>query len=169
MGTVIYEASPFQAFLGSIGTTLLLVVLGVTAIGMSVFRSKDSRFTRVSTGLAGAFLLLISCGLAALTLFSLSNGARTVVLELNDKTIAADNCGDNGETCNRYVLSAATSTNTYDFDVPYDVYNKIQLNGCYQLTYYPNTGFYGLWLNTSSYQRIDNITRIAAADLAMCH
>ena len=168
MGTILYEASPIQAFLGSIGTTFFLVILGVLAIGMAVFRSRNKRLTRVSTGIAGAFLLIVSCILAALTIVSLSNGARTVRLKLSDKTIAADNCGDNGETCNRYVLSATTDTNAYDFDVPYGVYNKVEKNTCYQITYYPNTGFYGLWLNTSSYQRIDAITRIATANPAMC-
>ena len=168
MGTVIYEASPFQAFLGSIGTTVFLVVLGVVGIGMAVFRSRDKRSTRVSTGLAGAFLLLVSCVLAALIFVSFSRGARTVMLELNDKTIAADTCGDNGETCNRYVLSAIAGTDAYDIDVPYNVYNIVQLNTCYQFTYYPNTGILGLGSNTSSYHQIDNITRIVAADPATC-
>ena len=168
MGTVIYEASPFQAFLGSIGTALFLIVLGVVAIGLAVFRSKDNRFRRISTGLAGAFLLLVSCVLAATTIYSLSSSTQTIALVLNDKTIAADTCGDNGETCNHYVLSATTNTNAYDFDVPYDVYNTVQLNTCYQFTYYPNTGFLGLRPNTSSYHQIDNITKIAVADPATC-
>ena len=168
MGTVIYEASPFQAFLGSIGTTLFLVVLGAVAIGMSVFRSKIKKLTRVVTGLAGAFLLAASCVLAALTFLSFSGGARTVLLMLDDKTVAVDTCGDNGGTCNRYVLSATTNANSYDFDVPYDVYNKVRLNTCYQFTYYPNTGLFDLGSNMGSYHRIDNITRIAAADRAGC-
>ncbi len=168
MGTVIYEAGPFQAFLGSMGTTLFLVVLGVAAIGVAVFRRKDKKLTQVSTGIAGAFLLIVSCALAALTIFSYTSGARTLSLILNDKTVATDNCGDNGATCTRYVLSATTPTNVYDFDVPQDVYNKVQMNACYQIAYYPNTGFLGLWLNTSSYQRIDNITKIAVADPATC-
>ena len=168
MGTVIYEASPFQAFLGSLGTILFLVVIGLVGIGIAVFRSNDRKATRILTGVLGVFLLIVSCVLAAFTLFSFSSGARTITLGLDNKTIAEDNCGDNGETCTRYVLSATTSTNAYDFDVPQNVYEKIQVNGCYQISYYPNASLFGLWLNTNSYQRIDNITKITVADPSAC-
>jgi hypothetical protein len=168
MGTVIYEAGPFQAFLGSLGTILLLMVVGVVGIGMAVLRGNDKRSTRILTGALGVFLLIVSCVLAVSAFFSFTSGARTVTLGLDSKTIATDNCGDNGETCTRYVLSATTSTNSYDFDVPQNVYDQAQVNGCYQITYYPNMSFYGLWLNTSSYQRIDNIARIAIADPSAC-
>jgi len=168
MGPVIYQASPFQAFLGSLGTILFLFVLGVFGIGTAIVRSKDRKRTRIFTGVLGVFLIIVGCVFAALTLYSFSSGARTITLALNDKTIAEDNCGDNGGTCTRYVLSADTSSNAFDFDVPLDAYQRAQLNVCYQITYYPNNGFYGSWLNTSSYQRIDNITRIAVADPSAC-
>ncbi|HUH99143.1 MAG TPA: hypothetical protein VLZ89_17420 [Anaerolineales bacterium] len=168
MGTVIYEANPLQAFLGPLGTILLLLVIGLAGIGMAVLRRNQRAPTRILTGALGAFLIVAGCVFAALTLYSFSSGARTITLGLADKTIAEDNCGDNGETCARYVLSATTSTNAYDFDVSQSVYEKAQLNGCYQITYYPNASLFGLWLNTSSYQQIDNITRIAAADPGSC-
>jgi amino acid transporter len=168
MGTVLYESSPFQAFLGSFGTILFLVVIGVVGIGMAILRRNQRRSTRILTGALGAFLIMVSCVFAVLTLFSFSSGARTIALRLDNKTIANDNCGDNGETCTRYVLSSTTSTNAYDFDVPQSVYQKAKLKVCYQISYYPNTSFFGLWLNTSSYQRIDNITRIAVADPGAC-
>jgi amino acid transporter len=168
MGTVIYEASPFQAFLGSLGTILLLLVIGVVGIGIAIFRRNQRRSTRILTGALGVFLLIVSCVLAAFTLYSFSSGARTVAMRLDNKTIANDNCGDNGETCTRYVLSATTSTNAYDFDVPQSVYQKAKLKVCYQISYYQNMGFYGLWQNTGSYQRIDNITSIGLADPTAC-
>ncbi|HUI89616.1 MAG TPA: hypothetical protein VLX61_12940 [Anaerolineales bacterium] len=168
MGAVIYEASPLQAFLGSFGTILVLGVLGVAGIGMAVFRPRQGRGSRIVSGVLGVFLLTAGCVLAAITFLSFASGARTVTLSLDDKTVATDNCGDNGGTCTRYVLSATTGTNAYDFDVPSEVYDQAQLNSCYQITYYPNTGLPGLSSDSSSYQRIDNITRIALADPAAC-
>jgi len=168
MDTVIYEASPFQAFLGSLGTTAFLLVIGVVGIGMAILRRNQRRSTRILTGALGGFLLMVSCALAAFTLYSFSSGVQTVTLGLDNKTIAEDNCGDNGETCTRYVLSSTTSANAYDFDVPQDVYEKAQVNGCYQISYYPNTSLFGLWLNTNSYQRIDNITKITVAEPSAC-
>lgn len=168
MGTVIYEANPFQAFVGSLGTIVLLLVIGVVGIGIAFLRRNQRRSSRILTGGLGVFLLIVSCVLAAFTLYSFSSGARTIALRLDNKAIANDNCGDNGETCTRYVLSSTTGTNAYDFDVLQNVYQKAKLEVCYQISYYPNTGFYGLWLNAGSYQRIDNITRIAAADPSEC-
>jgi hypothetical protein len=168
MGTVIYEASPFQAFLGSLGTILLLLVIGVVGIGIAIFRRKQRGSTRILTGALGAFLIIVSCVVTVFTLYSFSSGTRTIALRLDNKTIANDNCGVNGETCTRYVLSSTTSTNAYDFDVSQNVYQKAKLKVCYQISYYPNTGFYGLWQNTSSYQRIDNITKIAVAEPNAC-
>ena len=147
---------------------LFFLVLGVLSIGIAIFRSSNRRMTRIVAGAAGAFLIIVGCVIAVITLYSFSSGARTITLALNDKTIAEDNCGDNGETCTRYVLSAATSTNAYDFDVSQNVYEKAQVNRCYQITYYPNTGLFGFGQNASSYQQIDNITRIAVADPAAC-
>ena len=168
MGTVLYEASPWQAFLGSFGTIAFVVVLGILGIGFAILRKNQKNITRIFTGAVGAFLILVGCVFAALVLLSFSSGARTVALQLDNKTVAEDNCGDNGETCTRYVLSSTTQTNAYDFDVPQSVYQKVNVDTCYQFTYYPNNGLLGLWLNTNSYQRIDNITKIVVADSHAC-
>ncbi len=156
MGTVIYQASPFQTFLGSSGTILFLVVIGVVGIGMALLRRNQRRSTRILTGALGVFLLIVSCVLAALTFYSFTGGVRTVALRLDNKTIAEDNCGDNGETCARYVLSSTTSISAYNFDVPQSVYEKARVNGCYQITYYQKNGLFN---NSSSYQQIDNIAK----------
>jgi len=168
MGTVLYEASPLQAFLTPLGVTLFFVVLGAFAIGAAILRPNQRPASRVVSGLAGVFLIIVGCVLAGVTLFSFTSGARTVVLRLDNKSIVNDSCGENGETCTRYVLSSTTNTDAYDFDVPQGVYQSVKLQGCYQFTYYPQRGLFGLGSNTSSYQHIDNITRIAVADPTAC-
>jgi hypothetical protein len=166
MGTVIYEASPLQTFLGSIGTALLLIVLGFVGVGVAVFQSRQKRSTRIITGVVGVFLIVVSCVLAIFTFFSFSSGTRTVAVNLDNKTVANQTCGENGEsTCTNYVLSATSGANSYDFDVPQSAYDSVQLNVCYQITYYPNKG---LFSDSGSYQQINNIEKIVVADPSTC-
>ena len=58
MGTVIYSASPFQAFLGTFEAVLFIFVIGLVGIGIAIFRRKQGRNTRLLTGILGAFLVV---------------------------------------------------------------------------------------------------------------
>ncbi len=166
MGTVIYSASPIQTFLGSLGTILLIFVLGLGGIAMAFLQRKQARGTRILMGAVGGFLLIVACAFAAFAFLSASSGVQTVTANLDRKTIAQDNCGDNGETCARYVLETSTGANSYDFNVPQDAYDKAQVNTCYKFSYYPNKGLFAN--NTGSYQQINNIARIETADPISC-
>ena len=166
MGTVIYSASPFQAFLGNFEGILFIFVIGLVGIGTAIFRRNQSRRARLLVGLLGVFLLIVSFVTAALTVSSVSSGVQTVTANLNNKTIAEDNCGDNGQTCQRFVLETFTKTIAYDFDVPQDAYDQAQLNTCYKFTYYPGKGL--ISNDPGSYQLINNVSRIETADPAAC-
>ena len=165
MGTVIYEAGPFQAFLGSFEGILVFVLLGLFGIGAAVLRRNQRPPARLVIGGLGALLLIIGCVFALFTLGSMLGGTRTITLQLNDKTIAQQSCGDEGETCPHYILSATTSANAYDFDVPEQAYDKARVKVCYQITYYQNKG---LFSTPSSYQQIDSVSRIETADPSAC-
>jgi hypothetical protein len=164
MGTVIYSASPLQTFFGSFATVVFLILLGVLGIAMAFLRRGQRPLVRWLTAGLGALLLVAACAFALFVLASMSGGSKTLTVQFDNKTIAQDNCGDNGETCARYVLSATTSANAYDFDVPPSAYDRAKLGVCYKITYYPSTGLY----SQGSYQRIDNITRIETADPSAC-
>jgi hypothetical protein len=166
MGTVIYSASPIQAFLGSLGTILLIFVLGIGGLAMAFLQRKQARGTRILMGAVGGFLLIVACAFATFTFLSASNGVQTVTANLDRKTIAQDNCGDNGETCARYVLETSIGTNAYDFNVPQNAYVKAQVNTCYKFSYYPNKGLFTN--DTSSYWQINNVARIETADPTTC-
>lgn len=152
MGTVIYSASPFQALLGSLGAILLLFALGLVGIGLALFRSNQGSGTRVIIGICGGFLLIASLIYAAITLTAASGGTQSVSVSLDNKSIVEDNCGDNGQTCSRYVLEATTSTTAYEFDVAPEVYNKAQVGTCYRFTYFPNKGLFAG--DKAAYQQI---------------
>jgi hypothetical protein len=166
MGTVIYSASPFQAFFGALGTIALIFVLGVAGIAAAVIQQKQARGTRIIMGAVGGFLLIVACVYSAVTFLSASNGVQTITANLDKKTIAYDNCGDNGETCARYVLETSSGTNAYDFNVPQDAYDKAQENTCYKFTYYPNKGLFAN--NSGTYQQINSVARIETANPTTC-
>ena len=166
MGTVIYSAGPFQAFLGSLGLILFIFAIGLVGIGIAVFRRGQSRSVRVLTGALGGFLVIISFVVAVISLASISSGTKIVTLKLDNKRIVEDNCGDNGETCARYALESTTSTTAYEFDVSQDTYNKMQVNICYRFSYFPNKGLFSG--EPSSFQQIDRIALIESTDPASC-
>lgn len=166
MGTIIYSASPFQAFLGSLGLILLIFAIGLVGIGIAVFRRGQSRSVRVLTGALGGFLVIASIIVAVISLASVSGGTKMVTLKLDNKRIVEDNCGDNGETCARYALESTTSTTAYEFDVSQDVYNKVQVDTCYSFSYFPGKGLFSS--DTSSFQQIDRIALIESTDPASC-
>ena len=131
------------------------------------FRPLD-RFAQTTA--AAAFFLLIAGGvLAANTLFSASGGAQTITVGLNDKRIITSSCGENGEdTCTHYVLEGGAGSNLYDLDVAQTAYEKAEIGICYEVTYYPRKGLFSTAADTTSYQRIDTITRIEVADPTAC-
>jgi hypothetical protein len=166
MGTVIYSASPIQALLGSLGPILLILALGLIAIGIAILRGGQSRGRRLLTGALGGFLVIVSVVVAIITFASITSATSTVSLNLDDKRVVEDNCGDNGETCSRYVLESTTSIRAYEFDVTQDAYDKAQVNTCYNFTYYPNKGLFSN--DTSSFQQIDRIAQIESTDPVAC-
>jgi hypothetical protein len=166
MGTVIYSASPFQAFLGTFEAILFIFVIGLIGLGIALFRRKQGRSARILVGILGIFLVIVSFITAAITMVSITTGVQTVSAQLNTKSIAEDNCGDNGETCTRYVLETMSSATAYDFNVPQDAYDKAQVNTCYKFFYYPGKGLFSN--DASSYQQINNVSRIEVADPSGC-
>jgi hypothetical protein len=166
MGIVIYSANPFQAFLGSSGPVFFIFALGLVAIGLAIFRRRQSRGSRILIGVLGGFLVVVSFVVAVITLISVSSGTSKISLNLDNKRIVEDNCGDNGETCARYVLESTTSAAAYEFDVPRYVYEKVKVHTCYEFTYYPNKGLFSN--DATSFQQIDHIALIETADTASC-
>jgi hypothetical protein len=168
MGTVIYSASPLQAFQGLVITVLVIVVLGVLGLAAATFQSKRGKGARIAMGIAGSLLLIAGFATAAFTFITISSGAETVSARLNDKTIAQENCGDNGETCARYILETNVGDVAYDFVVNSQTYDLAQANTCYQVTFYKSKSPLNVAADANNYQRIETITNIVVADTSAC-
>ncbi|HEX2698022.1 MAG TPA: hypothetical protein VHM28_09955 [Anaerolineales bacterium] len=169
MDTVIYSASPFQAFLPTFGTIAFMLLIAVVGLASAFLNRNQGRGARIGLGIAGGFLLIAGCVFAAITLIAITNGQKTVSAMLNDKIVAHDNCGDNGSTCTRYVLETTTGSNAYDFNVPQSAYDKAQTGTCYKFTYFPKKGLFSEpSTGSGSYQQVDQVTRIEIADAESC-
>jgi hypothetical protein len=164
MGTVIYSANPAQAFLGTLAAVAVLGLVGLLGIGTAVFRRNQGRTARILSGGLGALLLIAGCAVALITLGTVVGGSQTMAVRFDNKSVAQDSCGDNGETCARYVLSATTRAGAVDFDVPQAAYEQAQLHVCYNISFYGNKG----GSSPGSYQLINSVTRIETADPSAC-
>lgn len=168
MGTVIYSASPLQAMLSSLGTTLLLIGLGIVGIVSAFFRTSQSRGSRIALGFVSVFLILVGFGMGVISYRTLSAGAETVAARLNDKHIRHESCGDDGNTCTRYVLETFAGDVNYDLVVDSKAYDLAQVDTCYPITFYSSKSPLNVVAETATYHRIESITRIEVADPAAC-
>ncbi len=162
MGEVIYSTTTWQTFFWSFVVILVLGVLGLIGVLNGIFRRKEKTFVRITRGCAGVFLWMIGLVFAFVVFRSITSGAQTITVHLNDKQIATGNCND-GDTCTRYVLETQSGTNFIDIDVSKAAYEKAQVDSCYAVTYFSGRGFFGQPASENSYQSISNVTRIETA------
>lgn len=168
MGTVIYSASSFQAFLPTFGTIAFMLTIAVVGLASAFLNRNQSRGARIGLGLAGGFLLLAGGATALFTLFTMMSGQKTVNVLLNNKRVAVDNCDSPGGTCTRLVLETQRGGNFYDFNVPQSAFDKTDEGQCYQVTYYPNTGLFSPSGDSASYTSTSNVTQIKQVDRSTC-
>jgi len=159
MNEVIYSASPFQVFIWSFVIVAFISALGISGIGLGIFRRKEKPFVRLARGGAGVFLIAIGIALAYVAFRSMTGGSQTFTEQLNNKQIATDNCSDGG-TCTRYVLETQSGSIFYDLGVTKETYEKAQVNACYSVTYYPGKSLLGEAGYAGTYESVANITRI---------
>ncbi len=167
MDDVIYSASPLQTFLGAFGMIAFFFALGIAGLGFGILRRNESTIARLAAAGAGVFLILAGIVSTVVTIGTINSGSQTVAIHVNDKFVALDNCGDS-DTCERYMLETQSGTNSIDVQVNHATYDKTQIGGCYELTYYPGRSLLGGQEYEYSYQSVTNITRLAVADPSAC-
>ncbi len=172
MDTVIYTASPLQAFLSNIVYIGVFFLLGFGGIILAFIKSKSrknktqEKIEKVVLGCASIVLLLAGVLTAFVSINTFLTGDKTVTVIVDDKQIVEKTCGTNKNrfrTCTSYVLETHADQKYIDFTVPQDVWGKIQPNVCYQFTYYPSRSLFGDSLQedtTNSYESASNITQI---------
>jgi hypothetical protein len=164
MDNVIYTASPLRAFSGLIFMTLFFFVLGLVGAFTGILGRRDHILKRLGAGCAGLVLLLSGVVLVITTYRSYQTGERSVFLRVEEKNEVVRNCDSPGSTCRDYVVEGNTDRVYYTFGVGKDVWDRIEVNGCYQFTYYPPKSLLGEYLQdpeyTGMYESSSSFTRI---------
>jgi hypothetical protein len=159
---LIYSASPLRAFSGGIFLIAFLFGLGLFGAISAIFNRKERVLMRVGMGCAGIILLLAGVGSTIATYLTWQNGDRTVLVQVDEKNEVTSNC--NGTQCTDYVLETSDGQKYYVFGVGKDVWDKVEVNACYQFTYYPAQSLLGKYLQQndkpSVYETTGSITRI---------
>lgn len=171
MDTVIYSASPLQAFLINIITIGFLFLLGGGGFILTLFRTKRKKkntqenIERIGLGCASVILLVAGILTSIVSFNTFLTGDKAVTAIVDDKRIVESNCGINNRwrTCISYVIETHLEQKYIDFTVPQNVWEKIETNTCYQFTYYPPQSLLGDTLQedvSDSYESVSSITKI---------
>ncbi len=172
MDTVVYTASPLQAFLINIIVIGFLFVVGGGGIALAAFRTKSRKnktqenIERIGLGCASVVLLIAGALTSFVSVNTFLTGDKMITVMVDDKQIIESNCGtkkNRFRTCTSYVIETHADQKYIDFTVPQDVWEKIQANVCYQFTYYPPQSLLGDYLQedtTNSYESASNIIQI---------
>jgi len=137
MDPVIYSVSPMKAFAGEIFLIVFLFVLGLVSAFSAIAPSRRPRniFSRIATG-AAALILILAGGVMVITTYhSYQNGDKTVQVRVSEKNEVTRRCND--VYCTDYMLDTTDGRKLYAFGVKKDIWNVIEVNGCYQFTFYP--------------------------------
>ncbi|MBL8100879.1 MAG: hypothetical protein JNK81_16975 [Anaerolineales bacterium] len=172
MDNVIYSASAFQAFLFNFVAIGFFFLVGGGGFLLTIFRPKSKRkkghdtFERIGLGCASVILLLAGVLMAFVSFNTYLTGDKTVTVIVDDKREVTRNCGTNNSyrTCTSYVVETHSGQKYIDFSLPQEVWEDLQLNICYQVTYYPPQSLLGKYLQeedtSASYESASTITRI---------
>ena len=166
MDTIIYTASPLKAFSGSLFMIAFFFILGGSGVITSLFNRRERALVRIGIGFASVILLLAGGVAAIVTIRSYQNGDKTVSVHVDKKRETKRNC--DGKTCIDYVAETSAGQKYYVFNLSQDVWEKIEVNSCYQFTYYPAESLLGEYLQDDTYpdlyETTGDITRIERAN-----
>ena len=160
MGEVIYGASSLEFYGAVAGVMLVIGLIGLMGIVNGIRRKHEKMFVRVARGCAGVFFWGLGLVLLYVVYNSMTTGSKTLTVQVHAKQGTGENCVSGG-TC--YVLETQSNSRNVDLVVSKEAYNKIQINSCYQVTFYSGDGLFGRSNDGSSYDRIDTVTKIETA------
>jgi hypothetical protein len=167
MEPVIYSASLLWAFISPLGSILFTGLFGLVALVVAIVQKKQGKGVRIAMGVASLLLFAFSIASAAGVFTAISSGAETAILRVNDKTIGTST-SDNGGTSRDYILKATAGLVSYNIRVNPQAYELVQVNTCYQVTFYKYKSLTNSMPETEMSRRVEIITRIETVDSAAC-
>ncbi|MBI2332685.1 MAG: hypothetical protein HYU84_11100 [Chloroflexi bacterium] len=141
---IIHSASPLKAFSGSIIMTIIFLVLSLVGILPALFARKDKVIKRLANGFLGTVLLLSGIIGVVITYREFQSGDKTVSVQVLEKDEVTRKC--NESYCTYYEVETTDGQKYYRFGLDKKVWQKIDVDSCYEFTYYPAQSLLGEYL-----------------------
>ena len=141
---IIFSASPLRAFSGSIIMTVIFFVLSLVGILPALFARRDKFFKRLANGFLGMVLLLSGVVGVVVTYREFQSGDKTVHVQVLEKEEITRKC--NKSYCTYYEVETTDGQKYYRFWLDKEIWGKIEVNSCYEFTYYPAQSLLGEYL-----------------------
>ncbi|WKZ36050.1 MAG: hypothetical protein QY332_20790 [Anaerolineales bacterium] len=148
MDALIYSASPLKTFSGSLFMIVFSVLLGLVTLVPSFFARREQPIKRIATGCIGFILLLVGVGVSVSAYNTYHNGDKTVLVQALEKNEITTKC--NKSYCTDYVVETSDGERNYVFGLSKETWDRIEINACYQFTYFPLKPLLGEYLQEES-------------------
>lgn len=135
---IIYSASALGAFSGSLFLIGFFFVLGfgnLLLLFLTRNRRKKRKIGDYVMGFISVLLIFFGVLSAIVTFNTYQNGDKTVQVQALEKRETTVKC--NKYYCTEYSVETTDGEMFYVFGMEKDTWNKIEVNACYQFTYYP--------------------------------
>lgn len=135
---MIYSASALGAFSGSLFTIGFLFFLGVGNLILLWVVPSPRKKRRTATfiqGFISIFLIFVGVAMSIATLNTYQNGDKTIQVKATEKQENTVKCGES--YCTEYGVETTDGEKLYVFGLEKDTWDKMEVEACYQFTYYP--------------------------------
>ena len=138
MDTLIYSASPFGAFSGSLIYIGVFFLIGIGNLLILLLTRKHRKKRKIGDyvmAVVSVFLVLVGAAMTVVTYNTYANGDKTVQVQVLEKREITTKC--NKYYCTEYSVETTDGEKFYVFGLSEETWNKIEVEACYQFTYYP--------------------------------
>ena len=135
---IIYSASALGAFSNSLIYIGIFFFLGLGGLLLNYLpkrKRKEKFLKRHSLGCLSILILFFGSAVAIATYNTFTGGDKTVHVQVLKKEEVTRKC--NKSYCTHYVVETTDGEKLYLFGLEKDTWEKMQVNSCYQFTYYP--------------------------------
>ncbi|MBN8656674.1 MAG: hypothetical protein J0M11_13140 [Anaerolineae bacterium] len=135
---IIYSASALGAFSNSliyIGFFFFLGLGGLLLNYLPKRKRKEKFIKRHSLGCLSILILFFGVTTTIATYNTFTGGDKTVHVQVLEKEEVTRKC--NKSYCTYYVVEATDGAKLYLFGLEKDTWEKMEVEACYQFTYYP--------------------------------
>lgn len=135
---IIYSASALGAFSSSLIYIAIFFIVGfgnLVLVLLTRSRRKKRKIGDYVMGFISILIIFFGVLISIATLNTYQNGDKTVRVQAVEKREVTVKCGE--YYCTEYNLETTDGEKLYVFGLEKDTWDRVEVNSCYQFTYYP--------------------------------